>query len=365
MKKRTRTWILYLVLAAALVAVVVYARGRIHFNWGVFVEQLKLADWSLIGFGAALIFLGYVVRSVRWIVFLKPACKIPVFSRNWFGVLGAQVIGYTGVALLGRPADLVRPYLVARRVKLPLSSQLAVYVVERMFDMGAMALIFSTALYFASDRATLPHPEALRHIALFGLAGTAALAILATAIRLSGEAVASLSERALGKLSKTLGRSVAEKISAFRDGLDMLGSARDVISALLLSLLMWGMITLTYLETIRAFVDSPPLHNITLARCLVLMAVGMASSAVQLPVVGWFTQIAVLAAAMQELFGAAWEPALGCAAVMLIVTFLCVIPVGLVWARIDQVSLRKLSEESGAEVARPLAAPAPASEPQV
>lgn len=363
MKKRA--WILYLALAAALLAVVVFARGRIHFNWGVFVQQLKLANWSLIGFGAALIFLGYFVRAVRWVVFLKPACKIPVFSRNWFGVLGAQIIGYTGVALLGRPADLVRPYLVARRVKLPLSSQLAVYVVERMFDMGAMALIFSTALYFAPDRATLPHPEALRHIALVGLAGTAALAVLATAIRVSGEAVASLSERILGKLSKTLARSVSEKISAFRSGLDMLGSMRDVVSALLLSLLMWGMITVAYLETIRAFVDSPPLHNITLARCLVLMAAGMASSVVQLPVVGWFTQIGVLAIAMGELFGAAKEPALGCAAVLLIVTFLCVIPVGLVWARIDQVSLRKLSEESGAEGAHPLAAAEPASQPQV
>lgn len=365
MKKRTRTWILYLVLAAALLAVVVLARGRIHFNWGIFVQQLKLADWSLIGLGVALIFLGYVVRSVRWVVFLKPACKIPVFSRNWFGVLGAQVIGYTGVALLGRPADLVRPYLVARRVKLPLSSQLAVYVVERMFDLGAMALIFSTALYFAPDRATLPHPELLRHIALIGLAGTAVLALLATAIRLSGEAVASISEKTLGKLSKSLGRSVAEKISAFRDGLDMLGSGRDVVSALLLSLLMWGMITLTYLESIRAFVDSPPLHNITLARCLVLMAAGMASSTITLPIVGWFTQIGFLAATMVWLFGAAKEPALGCAAVILIVTFLCVIPVGLIWARVDQVSLRKLSEESGAEGTRPLAAAEPASEPQV
>lgn len=363
MKKKS--WILYVALAIALVALVVYARNKIQFNWAVFVQQLKFADWALIGIGAALILIGYVVRSVRWVLFLKPACKISPFSRSWFGVLGAQIIGYTGVALLGRPADLVRPYLVARRVKLPLSSQLAVYVVERMFDFGAMALIFSTALYFAPDRATLPHPELLRHIAEMGLAGTAALAILATAVRLSGEKVASLSEAVLGKLSKALGRSAGEKIRAFRDGLDMLASVRDVFSALLLSLLMWGMITMAYFETIRAFIDSPQLHTITLARCLVLMAFGMASSAVQLPVIGWFTQIAVLAAAMQELFGAAWEPSLGCAAVILIVTFLIVIPIGIVWARFDQVSLRRLSEESGAGGAGPLPAAEPASEPQV
>ena len=344
MKKKT--WILYLVVALALVALLLYARHKINFNWSVFVQQLKLANWPMMGLAAGLILLGYIVRAIRWVLFVKPVQKISFPSRPWFEVLGAQIIGFTGVALLGRPADLVRPYLVARRLKLPLSSQVAVYVVERMFDLGAMALIFSTALFLAADRATLPHPELLRHLALVGLAGTATLAILATAIRISGKTIAIWTEKALSRLSQSLAASVSTKILAFREGLEMLGSLRDTISALLLSLFMWGLITVAYLETIRAFVDSPQLHSITLARCLVLMAAGMAASTIQLPVIGWFTQIAVLAAAMQQLFGAAWEPALGCASMLLVVTFLCVIPVGLVWARFEHVSLRKISEES-------------------
>jgi hypothetical protein len=343
---KKKTWILYLVVIIALVALVLFARHRIHFQWSVFLQQLKLADWANIGFAVALIWFCYMVRAARWALFLKPALKISLFSRLWFSVLGAQVIGFTGVALLGRPADLVRPYLVSRRVKLSLSSQIAVYVVERMFDLAAMALIFSTVLFFAPDKASLPHPELLRRIALTGLTGTAALAILAIAVRISGETVATLFGNILGRLSESLGNSVASKIRAFRNGLEMLASFRDVIAALLLSLFMWGLITLAYLETIRAFVDSPPLHNMTLARCLVLMAAGMAASAVQLPVIGWFTQIALLAAAMQQIFGAAWEPALGCGAVLLSVTFLSIIPVGLVWARFEHVSLKKVTEES-------------------
>jgi len=362
---KKKTWILYLVVGVALVALVLYARHRIHFNWAVFVEQLKLANYSMIGLGIALISFGYVVRAVRWALFLKPIHKVRFFSRDWFHVLAAQVIGYAGVALLGRAADLVRPYLVARRLKLPLSSQIAVYIVERMFDVGAMALIFSTVLFFAPDRATLPHPELLRHIGTLGLAGTVALAILATVVRMSGKTVAALAEKSLGKLSASLGASVSSKILAFREGLEMLGSLRDIASAALLSLFMWGLITYAYLFSIRAFVDSPPLHNLTLARCIVLMAAGMAVSIVQLPVIGWFTQIAALALAMKELFGAAPEPALGCATVLLIVTFLSVVPTGLIWARFDHVSLRKISEESedaahiGVDA---LTAPEPASE---
>jgi hypothetical protein len=362
---KKKTWILYLAVVVALVALLLYARNRIHFDWAVFGRQLKLADWPMVGIAIASIWVAYIVRAVRWSLFLKPVRKITPLSSTWFDVLGAQVIGFTGVALLGRPADLVRPYLVSRRLKLPLSSQVAVYVVERMFDAGAMALIFSTILFFAPDRATLPHPELLRHIALVGLAGTAALAILATAVRISGKTVAAISEKALGRISENLGKSVGAKIIAFREGLDMLASLRDVLAALFYSILMWGLITYAYLETVRAFVDSPELRSLTLARCLVLMAAGMAASAVQLPIIGWFTQIALLTAALQHLFGAAWEPALGCAALLQIVTFLSIIPAGLIWSRIDHVSLKKVSEESeeaGAEV--DVLASEPIHEPQ-
>jgi glycosyltransferase 2 family protein len=361
---KKKTWILYSALTIALVALLLYARHKINFNWGVFLQQLSLLDWPLIGVGVLCIYLGYIVRAARWALFLKPARRVSFPGRLWFDVLGSQVIGFTGVALLGRAADLTRPYLVSRRVKLPLSSQVAVYVVERMFDLGATALIFSTVLFFAPDRSTLPHPELLRHIALVGLAGTAALAILATAVRISGQAVALSAEKILGKLSTSLGESAATKITAFRDGLDMLASLRDVAAALLYSLLMWGLITLAYLVTIRAFTDSPPLHTITLARCLVLMAAGMAASVFQLPIIGWFTQIALLAAAMQQLFAAAWEPALGCGAMLLIVTFLSIIPTGLLWARFDHVSLRKVSHESEDAGVGALTPPEPVSQHQ-
>ena len=38
--------------------------------------------------------------------------------------------------------------------------------------------------------------------------------------------------------------------------------------------------------------------------------------------------------------------ALACGTMLLIVTFMCVIPVGLIWARIEHVSLKKISEQS-------------------
>ena len=52
----------------------------------------------------------YVIRSARWALLLRHIQKVGPFS-----LLGTQVIGFTGVALLGRIADPVRPYLVAKK----------------------------------------------------------------------------------------------------------------------------------------------------------------------------------------------------------------------------------------------------------
>ena len=109
---------------------------------------------------------------------------------------------------------------------------------------------------------------------------------------------------------------------------------------------MWGLITAAYLETTRAFVLSPELSSMTLARCLVLMAASMVGSVVQLPVIGWFTQIGVTTGVMQKVFHVQFEPALACGTMLLIVTFMCVIPLGLIWARVEHVSLKKISQQS-------------------
>jgi hypothetical protein len=70
------------------------------------------------------------------------------------------------------------------------------------------------------------------------------------------------------------------------------------------------------------------------------------ASIFQLPILGWFTQIALVTAALSKFFGAAWEPATACAATLLLVTFLGIIPIGLIWAQFEHVSLRKLTVES-------------------
>jgi hypothetical protein len=307
----------------------------------MFVEQLKLADWRKIGIAFGCIYVCYVFRAVRWALLIRHIKKVPLLS-----LLGTQVIGFTAVALIGRIADPVRPYLVAKKTGLPLSNQIAVYIVERLFDAGTMALIFCSVLLLAPAGA-LPHPEIIKEGCRWILATTLAGVLFLVAVRLAGGVVATLLEDAFSIVSKGLGRAVGDKIRAFRAGLDTLRSFSDFGIASSLSLGMWMLITLAYFEIITAFVASPELKDLTLAKCVLIMASGMAVSGFQLPVLGWFTQIGVVAAAMSSFFGVAAEPATACAATLLLVSFLSIAPVGLVWARFEHVNLRKVAAESG------------------
>ena len=331
----SRSWVL------AMGALFIYAQHRYPFHWRTFVEQLRLADWLRIGIAVSCIYVGYVFRAVRWAQLMRHNKKVPLFS-----LLGTQVIGFAAVALIGRVADPVRPYLVSKRTGAPLSTQIAVYIVERLFDFGSMALIISSVILLA-PAGSLPHPEQLRKGGYGGLAITLLAGLFLVAVRLAGGVVASFFERAFGLVSKKLGEAVGNKVRAFRTGLDTMRSFSDFAMASALSLTMWMLITLAYLETMKAFVASPPLAAMDLPKCILLLAVSGTASVFQLPILGWFSQIGFVAAAMASFYGASPEASTACAATLLLVTFLSIVPVGLVWARFEHVSLRKITEESG------------------
>jgi hypothetical protein len=334
---------LLVALLTLILALIVFAnRGRIHFDWAVFFAQLRHISWPHIALAIALIYSTFWLRATRWSVFLsatKSVCPL--------ALVGPQFIGFTAVALFGRLADVLRPALVAKRIQLSVSSQVAVYTIERMFDLGAAAIIFSSALLFAPR--DLPHHEVFVRTGIFSLAGTAAIALFAVLIRVAGSAIAKLIHAVLGGLSKSLAESITSKVLSFRDGLNAISSARDFLITALISLTMWALIGLAYVQTLHAFVTTPQLATITFSRTMLLMAASIGGSLLQLPIVGWFTQIAVTAAAMNAFYGAPIEAATACGALLLVVTFLSIIPAGLLFARLEHVSLKNVTSESNAQ----------------
>jgi hypothetical protein len=98
----------------------------------------------------------------------------------------------------------------------------------------------------------------------------------------------------------------------------------------------------------RRIGDRPHLFDLDVGHVLLLMGFSMVGSIMQLPAVGGGSQLAVISA-LQVIYGIPPELAVSCGILLWIVTFMAVIPVGLVLAHREHLSLRKLSHEAQAE----------------
>ncbi len=335
---KSRGAVAWIVVLVTCLAVFLLLR-HVRFDWPSFFAQLRFVSWPHIAVAVALIYATYWLRSLRWAEFCRTLK--PLTARE---LIGPQFVGFTAVALFGRLADLARPYLVARRVGLPVSSQVAVYTVERMFDLGAAAVVFSSAL--ALTPAGLAHRDRFVRVGVGSLAATLVLALFAVAVRLQGDAVAAWLARRLHRLSPALATSLVEKILGFRDGLRAISSLREFAVAAALSLAMWGIIGGAYWQTAHSFAHTPELATLSFSRTMLLMAASLGGSLLQLPGLGWFTQIAATAAAMRGFYGVPLEAATACGALLLAVTSLSIIPAGLLFARLEGISLTHVADQT-------------------
>ncbi len=322
-------------IAVLILAIGLWIRhSHTSFHPRALLIELRTVSVPLILFACLLIYIGYWLRAWRWAVLLTPLR--PTSARETFP---AQLIGFTIVGLFGRLSDLGRPYLIARRLGTPIATQLAVYSIERAFDLGAAAILFSVTLAFAPHN--MPHHEAFARAGAVSLAATLFLAIFAIALRLAGVRIAALVRRLLHPISPAFAAAAETHTINFSEGLRIVSTLREFLYALILSLSMWALIACVYLFSAHAFLQSPELAHLSFAATMLLLASGIGGSVFQLPILGWFTQIAVLAAALHAFFGVPLETASACGFILLLTCNLAVIPGGLIAARIQGITLRE------------------------
>jgi glycosyltransferase 2 family protein len=328
-------------LALAILAGLVYSQLRMwkNFDWDLFLTQTRSVSAFHILHGIALIYLAYVLRAVRWKIFLRPIRP----QASVVGLVAPTVIGFTGLALLGRPGELIRPYLVAKRENLPFSSQLAVWAVERIFDVGGFTFLFVLAAFFATAPKRMQSRGIFEEIAVVLIAIVVGLTLGAFAVHRNGEALASWVERRFAHLASNLGHRIAIRIREFRNGLNTIHDKKSLLMLIGVSVLMWAMIAVAYKEVAHAY--NTPKLEIPQTQIFLLMASSMVGSLVQLPGVGGGSQFATIET-LNHIFGVPPELATSCGIMLWLVTFIAIVPVGLLLAHRERLSLRKLSQES-------------------
>jgi glycosyltransferase 2 family protein len=322
-------------------AVLAYLQFRTwrNFDWDLFLSQTHHINKLHIFHGIVLIFVAYLLRAWRWKIFLRP---VRPRASSW-QLISPTLVGFAGLALLGRPGELIRPYLIARRENLPFSSQLAVWAVERIFDIGAFTVLLVIAAFFATAPKRLAHYGSFRQVGIIFSGIVIVLTLGAIAVSRSGDILASWIERRFSHLASNLGHRIALRVREFRGGLDTIHSFSSLLQVIAVSVVMWAMIAVAYKEVTHAYGHEK--LDIPQTQVLLLMGSSMVGSLIQLPGVGGGSQLATISM-LDHIFDVPKELAVSCGIMLWLVTFVAVIPVGLVLAHRERLSLRKLSEES-------------------
>lgn len=341
--KKKRLLTMAIVALAILVLAYLQFRTWRDFNWRAFSSYFASASKPHLLLGLAVIYFDYYLRALRWKVLTRPAKRV-----SGFALLPSQVIGFTAIAVLGRPGDLVRPYLVAKREGLPLSAQVAVLAVERVFDIGCFGILLVATLLLAGSLRSLPLYESFRTAGVVLLAGVLCVAVVLFVLWRSGDVVAAWVERRFARSYPHLSRSLCHKITQFSNGLHTIHDAWSFVQVFVISLVIWLLIAFAYVQVTHAYAD-PVLRSMSIPKVVLLMCASIAGSTLQLPMVGGGSQLGTIAV-LERVFGLQnHELAASCGIMLWLVTFMAIVPVGLIWSRYEHLNLKQMSEESAAE----------------
>lgn len=287
------------------------------FSWRKLGETLRTANSPLLILATLSIYVSYAVRALRWARFSRYMGR-PRF-RN---VCGATIMGFAAIFLLGRAGEPVRPLLIARKDRLPVADSFGVYVLERVFDIGATAVIAVCAL-LEIPREAVPGSETQPLLRAASFAGWVLLGLLVALIafliylRIHG---ARLLQSRLSTLTARAGwrAKLLYLIRGFFEGLQAIRSLEDLLVAIAYTVVHWVVVALVYLWVIHSFRGR--LAGLDFGAALLVLAFTMVGSLLQLPAVGGGTQAATFLV-LTVILGVEKEPAAAAAIVMWLVTF--------------------------------------------
>lgn len=323
-------------VAIAVIAIMLYRWRTTSFQWGLFFSTFLNVQWLWLIASIVLLLLTYLGRALRWEVMIRPIKPKASFTK----LCSATVIGFTAVVLLGRAGEVVRPYLIAIKERVPFSSQMAAWVLERILDLLVVLLIFGFAL--AHIPSGLHVGAGLAWVLrtggyLVGAIGTACVLFLILFRNFSEPARERLLS-ALEFLPERHFKKIESVLSAFIQGMQSTRHHGFLALLLIYTAIEWAIIVGGYYCLFRAF---PSTSNLDLTDVVIFVGFVAFGSIVQVPGIGGGVQVAAVIV-LTEIFGIPFEAATGVAILIWVLTFVVIVPFGLGFAFHEGISWGKL-----------------------
>jgi glycosyltransferase 2 family protein len=320
MSGRLRNLFFSMLVLVALALLVYHSRNAIRladFNWQRLWDEVKGTRKSLLCGAVAAIYLAFALRSLRW----KRFCHY-LGPITFADVYGATLMGFTGVFVLGRVGEPLRPVLLSRKSGLPVLSMFGIYILERLLDVvaaavvAALSLLMSPALRSSASGGQAWQVE-LRAAGGMLLGGMAALMAFVIYFRWHG--AGAIERRMAGwHESNTWRRRVAAQFDGFSQGLQAIRSVSDLLAALSYSALHWLTVIVIYVLILHSF--GGVLAALDFRAAMMVLAFTLVGSTLQLPGVGGGAQVATFIV-LTHVFGIEAEPAAAAAILIWLITF--------------------------------------------
>jgi uncharacterized protein (TIRG00374 family) len=331
---------------AALGALAYRSQGSIDladFSWSRLWVELAGTRKTLLLAAVVGTYLAYFLRSMRWRRFCRYLGKASLGD-----VYGPTLMGFAALFVLGRAAEPVRPLLLARRCRMAVSGMFGIYVLERLFDTAATAVLAAASLLLFRGQLSAGGEWAGRIRAAGGalLVGLAVFAALLVYFQMHGSGF--LQRRLSGWREAGGWRGfVATQFAEFSEGLQAIRGLSDWWAALAYSAVHWSLVVFIYLLVMHSFGGA--LGQLTFSSAMLVLAFTMLGSLVQLPGVGGGAQLASFIA-LTRVFRIEQEPAAAVAVMTWLITFAGSCLVGLPLLIHEGLSMGELRRLASAEV---------------
>lgn len=322
-----RAWFSVTVMAllALLVAWLVWRAVRDRgFDWRLAAFSLAHVrpGWLLLAIAG--IYATYWVRAIRWAVLLRPIKADPSVAN----LFAATVIGFTAITLLGRPGEFVRPYLIAVKERVPLASQLAAWLLERVADLLMVLILFGFALARVGPQAKAAGPGLrwlLTEGGAFVVVAAGSLLILLVFLRHFTAPAQRWLDRTFRFLPGKMFIALMRLAETFIRGVESTRSDAALLRVLLYSVFEWLLIIVSYWCLTASFTGL----NLNFRDVVVFLGFVALGASVQIPGIGGGIQVTAVVV-LTELFGVRLEEATVFAFLVWLVTLVAVVPAGLV-----------------------------------
>jgi len=246
-----RKYIEFVVLCL-LAAALLWWFGR-NLDWAEVSHAVRNADPILLAAAVLVISSVYFLRALRWGALLKP-----LSAARFADLFAATTIGFSGVFLIGRAGEFVRPVVLSMRdPRVRPTASLVTIGVERIYDMSAVALMFAINLIWFKP------PSALD--VSFERVRTAGWALLGATIfgiafliwyRAQSSRVIGLLERLFSRLRfipQRLAKLVLRLFEQLAQALRVLVNFTELLETIGWTVLVWFAIASANLLVMRAF----------------------------------------------------------------------------------------------------------------